>query len=277
MEENERDMISDVLIACSYSVDMQSVHSNRDHLLVYMISGSLDIEAKGERVSVGPGECVFIRRDNRLTLYKHGSVEQPFRCIKLQFTKNVLRELYSKLSHRDFPSDVKRSDRSLVLLQGNRPDVKGLFNSLQPFIESKTRPSDELLKLKLTEGAYVLLNTDTSFYATLFDFTEQWKVNLLDFMNENYMCDLSLDEIASYTGRSLATFKRDFARISSTTPRRWIIRRRLEAARELIRNGNHRVTDVCYSVGFKNLSHFSRVYKATFGVSPACDAGTRRQ
>ena len=66
----------------------------------------------------------------------------------------------------------------------------------------------------MVEGIYVLLNTDRNLYASLFDFVEPWKIDILDYLNENYMCDLSLEEIASYTGRSLATFKRDFVKVS---------------------------------------------------------------
>ena len=44
----------------------------------------------------------------------------------------------------------------------------------------------------------------------LFDFSTPWKMDILDFMNENYMYEFTLEELAHYTGRSLATFKRDF-------------------------------------------------------------------
>ena len=120
----------------------------------------------------------------------------------------------------------------------------------------------------MQEGTYILLNTDKHLYASLFDFVTPWKIDIIDYLNENYMCDLSMEEIASYTGRSLATFKRDFAKISNLTPQKWIIRRRLEAAHELIRKGRKKVSEVCFDVGFKNLSHFSKIYKETYGVAP---------
>ena len=41
----------------------------------------------------------------------------------------------------------------------------------------------------------MLLNTDKSLYASLFDFVEPWKIDILDYLNENYMCDLSMEEI----------------------------------------------------------------------------------
>ena len=121
----------------------------------------------------------------------------------------------------------------------------------------------------MIEGVYVLLNTDINLYASLFDFVEPWKIDILDYLNENYMFDLSMNEIASYTGRSLATFKRDFAKVSDLTPQKWIIKRRLEAAHDLIKSGKKKVTEACFDVGFKNLSHFSKIYKEAYGVSPS--------
>ncbi len=65
-------------------------------------------------------------------------------------------------------------------------------------------------------------------------------MDILDFMEENYTSDLSIEEIAHYTGRSLATFKRDFKKISDLTPEKWLIARRLEKAYELIKGGRKR-------------------------------------
>lgn len=124
------------------------------------------------------------------------------------------------------------------------------------------------MQLKLLEGVYALLHTDQSFFPTLFDFTEPWKIDILDFLNENYMYDLTLEEIASFTGRSLSTFKRDFKKVSDLSPEKWLIRRRLEAAREMLHQTDKSVSDVSAEVGFKNLSHFSAAFKRQFGKSP---------
>lgn len=105
-------------------------------------------------------------------------------------------------------------------------------------------------------------------YASLFDFADPWKIDIMSFMEQNYTNDLSLEEMANYTGRSLATFKRDFSKVCDLSPQKWVIRRRLEAAHALILSGTQKVTDICYSVGFKNLSHFSKAYKGLYGCSP---------
>ncbi|MCD8264355.1 MAG: AraC family transcriptional regulator [Tannerellaceae bacterium] len=104
-----------------------------------------------------------------------------------------------------------------------------------PYFDTTITPPEKLIELKLEEGVYSLLNIDTLFYQSLFDFTEPWKIDILEFLEQNYMYDLTMEELASFTGRSLSTFKRDFKKISDLSPQKWIVQRRLKAAREMIR------------------------------------------
>jgi len=67
----------------------------------------------------------------------------------------------------------------------------------------------------------------------------------------------------------LASFKRDFKKISDLPPQKWLIEKRLKVARDKIRNENKRISDVYLEVGFKNLSHFSSAFKRQFGYAPS--------
>lgn len=177
-----------------------------------------------------------------------------------------------KFKLKDLGLKLLQGDQvSLYKLPSNRPDIVSLFESMTPYFNSKIQPTDELLQLKMVEGVYVLLNTDKNLYASIFDFTDPWKIDILEFMERNYMNDISMEEIANYTGRSLSTFKRDFKKCSALSPREWLIRRRLEAAHGLIRKGGRKVSEICFEVGFKNLSHFSKIYKIAYGVPPTED------
>lgn len=260
---------SNVLIGCYFTDDCGCAHENKEHTLIYLISGELEIEERGKKTVLHPGECAFMRRDNRMWLQKKVEDGKPYHSIVLKFSRQFLMEFYKTLNRQQIPSDSKREKVSLRVLPSNRPDIRSLFESVIPYFNAGEKPSEDVLKLKMTEGAYVLLNTDISLYASLFDFVEPWKIDILDYLNENYMFDLSMNEIASYTGRSLATFKRDFAKVSDLTPQKWIIRRRLEAAHDLIRSGKKKVTEICFDVGFKNLSHFSKIYKEAYGAAPS--------
>ena len=93
------------------------------------------------------------------------------------------------------------------------------------------------------------------------------KTDLLEFMNANFRSDMSMTEFAKASGRSLSTFKRDFKKVSELSPERWLTDRRLRAAYDMLKRG-HRVSDCCFDVGFKNVSHFSAIFKKKFGLTP---------
>lgn len=127
---------------------------------------------------------------------------------------------------------------------------------------------EEFVAMKMDEAVECILQADKRFYPTLFDFNNPWKIDLLEFMEENYLQDMSMEEFALYTGRSLASFKRDFVEISQLTPQKWLIEKRLKKAHELIEEGKS-VTDAYLETGFKNRSHFSTAFKNRFGYSPS--------
>ena len=259
---------SNVFIASYFTDARDCAHCNREHTLIYIHSGELEISERSSKTILRQGECAFMRRDNLMWLQKRVKEGKPYRSITLKFSNEFLREFYQTLNRRDIPTDARRDKSSLRIMPTNRPDIRSLFESVIPYFDVGISPSDEILKLKMTEGMYAILNTDPNLYASLFDFVESWKIDIMEFMEKNYMNELSMKEMAYYTGRSLSTFKRDFSHYSQLTPQKWLIQRRLKAAHELIRKGGKRVSEICYDVGFKNLSHFSRIDKEYFGVAP---------
>lgn len=268
MEELRVLDFSNMLMESYFTDDCPCAHPNCEHTLIYLCSGELEIEQRGNRTVLHEGECAFMRRDHRMRLQERVQAGKLYRAVVWKFSRNFLREFYQTLDRQSLPVHAERNRDSLYLLPANRPDIRSLFESVLRLFESEVKPSEEQLRLKMVEGLYVLLHTDKNLYASLFDFTAPWKIDLMDFMEQNYMNDLSLEEMASYTGRSLSTFKRDFQKYSELTPQRWIIRRRLEAACELLRTSQLKVSEVCGKVGFKNLSHFSKIYKERYGVAP---------
>ncbi len=260
-------------IASLMTDDCGCAHDNRDHTLIYIVEGELEITVDGKKVTLWPGDCAFLRRDCRMRLQKHASPDAPYRSVELKFGKQFLRHYYQHTNKEQLPLAEKRPQGSLHLIGNSRPQFKGLFQSLLPCFEAGQRPSDEMLRLKMTQGLQMLLGMDLRLWASLFDFVDPWKIDIMQWMEQNYNQPLSLQEMAAYTGRSLSTFKRDFKQAAGTTPERWLVARRLQAARQLLQQGNCSVTQACRQAGFKNLSHFSKVYKLAYGSAPVHAAG----
>lgn len=88
--------------------------------------------------------------------------------------------------------------------------------------------------------------------------------------------DLDLEGVAHGCGLAPRTVNRLFAR-DGTTPIRWLWAQRLAAAhRALIEGRFSRVTDAALMSGFNDLSHFSKAFKATYGMSPRTLLAKRR-
>lgn len=262
---------SDFFLAMYVDGGNSCLHRNHSHVLVYIYSGELIIDERDKITRLHRGDCAFIRKDFGVQMTKQAWNGEQFKAIFLMFTTKFLRGFYSRLDRNTLPKDAERDEISLYKLPSNRPDIVSLFESMTPYFDSNIQPAEELLQLKMIEGMYVLLTTSKNLYASVFDFANPWKIDILDFMESNYADDLSIEEIANYTGRSLSAFKRDFKKCSTLSPRKWLIRRRLEAAHELIRKGGRKVSEICLEVGFKNLSHFSKIYKSMYGVPPTED------
>lgn len=258
---------SGIFLSCFSEESTKCIHSTPEHVLVYLYSGEQVIEDRDKTIKLKAGECAFVRRDHRLKMYKNGIGENLYKGISLTFKRSILRDFYSKMNKAEIPRNIEISDTNVLKI---KPDaaITSLFLSLTPYFDSNVKPTGSITELKLLEGIYALLNTNEQFYPILFDFAEPWKVDILEFLNDNYMDDLSMEQIALFTGRSLATFKRDFKKISNLTPQKWIIKKRLEIAYIKLKEEGKKVHDVYFEVGFKNSSHFSTAFKRQYGFSP---------
>ena len=213
------------------------------------------------------GECVFIPRDHHITMYKRSCDGERYCGIFLSFTRNFLREMFYKLDRYREAAGMSKLEPKVVKLP-DTPEIASLFASMTPYFNTDEKPQDDFMHLKLQEGLLALLHIDKRFATLLFDFNESWKIDILDFMNKNYMYEFTVEDLAHYTGRSLATFKRDFKKVSDLTPEKWLIRKRLEVAYGLMKEGRKKIIDVYAEVGFKNPSHFSTAFKKQYGIPP---------
>src|SRR5207244_10638571 len=80
--------------------------------------------------------------------------------------------------------------------------------------------------------------------------------------------DLSLDEMAQSVGLSTAHFARMFRKSTGETPHQFVLRQRLERAKEMLRAPDARVLDVAVACGFKTQQHFAQAFRDVWGVSP---------
>ena len=88
-------------------------------------------------------------------------------------------------------------------------------------------------------------------------------------VNENYTDpDFNVEAMSNMVGVSRAQLHRRIKEITGITTSEFLRNIRMEQAARLLKEGKINVTQVAYSVGYNNQTHFSTVFKAHFGMSP---------
>jgi len=80
--------------------------------------------------------------------------------------------------------------------------------------------------------------------------------------------ELTLGEMAQSVGLSIAHFSRMFRKSMGETPHQFVLRRRIERSKEMLRAREVHVLDVAIACGFKTQQHFARVFRHMCGASP---------
>lgn len=80
---------------------------------------------------------------------------------------------------------------------------------------------------------------------------------------------LNIEALCHVVAMSRAQLYRKFKSLTNKTLGEYFRTYRLSKAHELLQNNKHNVSEAAYQTGFKNLSHFSRVFTDEFGVNPS--------
>lgn len=147
------------------------VHRSREYAMNYVLSGEMVLDDGHRQIHVGKGECVFIPRDHRVTMYKKASGEEQYCGIYMCFTRSFLRVMYGKYArHTDKAEPVEKFVPGVMKLPPSA-EIESLFASMTPYFNPEVKPQDDVMHLKLQEGLLALLHTDKRFMTALFDFS----------------------------------------------------------------------------------------------------------
>lgn len=233
------------------------------HAFTHVIAGTLRLRLGNEMINVQAGDSILLKKNQLVKGTKLPPENGEFKSMNVFLDEPALRafgEEYHITAGKPYEGP------SFLSLKKD-PMYDSYVESLWSYLKD---PSNEALTtLKVKEAILLLLQLDGDTKNLLFDFNGPAKIDLANYMNNNFTFNVDLKRFAYLTGRSLATFKRDFDKIFHTSPSRWLQQRRLEAAYQLIKEQRRRPSDVYLEVGFEDLSHFSFAFKKNFGVAPS--------
>ncbi len=241
-------------------------HQMSDHCIVYVYSGVLRVKYNGKTTLVHANEGVFLSRNNKVEISASPEDGIEFKSAILTLQRKFLMTYSGRMDKSVLPPVYTKRMPQVYKLP-DRLDVNSLFKALTSYFIAWEKPTRQYMVLKEQEAANALIALNARFCVNLFDFMGPWKIDILQFLEENYTEDLSIGDMALYTGRSPASFKRDFAKVCELSPQRWIVNRRLEESHKLLLAGE-KASDIYIRLGFKSLSHFSTAFRRKYGQSP---------
>lgn len=92
---------------------------------------------------------------------------------------------------------------------------------------------------------------------------------VLDYIDSHYTEELTLDNIADFSGFSKYHFTRLFKQYTDSTFYDYLIYRRIKAAEELLANPELSITEIALQSGFSSISTFNRIFRQKKGCTPS--------
>ena len=145
--------------------------------------------------------------------------------------------------------------------------VRALFNDYstrEPFYEMSIK--SELFNLFRILFTYFFIPDDHE--PSIKDTTTRNIKTILDYISENYMNPITIEELAESVGLSKHYLMRFFKKYMGTTCIEYINDYRLNVATNLLLTTGLQITEISARVGISNLSYFNRIFKKKYGMTP---------
>ena len=165
-----------------------------------------------------------------------------------QFGLNPDREIFRYW----FEADVERIFREMLAFKPYRQDVHLYFLSrfyeLMSFQKMNFPPNGAILSRSRQNLNYIVMAK------------RMW---------EDTAWRMSVDEMAKTLGFSRKHFSEQFLQFTGTTPKKYLLTKRVEFAKEQIENDKASLKSLAFYLGYEDYSAFSRVFKKQVGINPA--------
>lgn len=187
--------------------------------------------------------------------------------LKDDYLRSIFDEFRAHLSLNDLPEPNKEMMEIFEIDE----QIRSCYKSFLPYFGNDKPLPESVLENKFKELLFNIFShpENKHILAYILKIVDRYQTPVWEIMEENYMYDLKIKDFANLANRSLSTFRRDFKKHYNTTPGKWLTNRRLKRAKAILETTDKSISQVVFECGFNNASHFSRVFKEKFSISPS--------
>ena len=259
------DGLSSVVYKNIDTIDTETDHYVSTHVISVVLKGKLIIQTyyEGEQFVASQNQIVFIPKGRYMIsdiIPENDEFEAVFFFIEDELIKEFLKTKKIVIS--------ENSNFDYVM---NYTEKFKLFTeTLLHLYKNESNDFKEITKIKLLELLHLFYNSNqrNNFVNILNSLQKITKRSIKEIMEDNFDKPLLIEDYAFLTGRSISSFRRDFKRSFETTPKKWLLEKRLEKAKSLLSTTEYSINQISSEVGFENVSHFINLFGKTFNETP---------
>ncbi len=206
-------------------------------------------------------QCVLLPPHSKVYM----SMSESTQALVYEFSDEILDEVSSKVSDQlefDIPADLDYSQFKLEQLESR---IYALHDRVKEILVSDDNSIDFLLNLTCQELIYELLKRQGC--NEILSHHKNHPINkAIRLMKSSHNQLISISDLADEANMSLSNFSQKFKLITHQTPKEYLTRLKLNRAKLFLSKLS--VTDTALELGYENISHFIRLFKKEFGVTP---------
>jgi AraC-like DNA-binding protein len=252
-----------------------SMEPNRheNYEMVYMKKGYAVFEISGQPVSLGPNDIVIIKpmQYHKFIVKSENGCE--FIVLNFKFENKINGE-YSEIPLEDFLNFVtsRETGAYITLKVSQKNEIIVLMNRILKEREN-SEPGSEFLNYLLVLELFVLLSRALKMEWENSIKTKSPKLRELinisiNFIHNNFERDISLGDISKFVFLSPSYFIRAFKEETGMSPINFLLKVRIDRAKELLADTGLKISDIALSVGFSNQQRFNEMFKKYAHVTP---------
>ena len=242
-------------------------HYHPEYEIVFVRKGSGKLHIGEHLKNYEEGELVFIGPDLPHTGFGYGVIGEHEEIV-VQLRKDFLGEDFMQKPELQLIRDLFERAKQGLSFQGKARKIAAI--KLQKMLTlSHFERLVELLNIfhtLATTPDFSVLNTiDKSFD---FNHKDEDRINkVYEYVEQNYQQNVNIKAVADLTNLTIPSFCRYFKKITHITYTDFVNEYRINQACRLLFE-NKPVADICFEVGFNNISHFNKTFKQLKGKSP---------
>ncbi|WP_375748543.1 helix-turn-helix transcriptional regulator [Vibrio sp. HN007] len=222
-----------------------------------------------KEVSVNQSEKFVYKKDQFILLPPnanvHMSMPEYTKALVYEFGDQIISSVSQQVSdnlNMDLPDEMNYSNFTLDRVD-NR--IESLHHRMQEILREDDPNMRFLIDITSQELVYELLKKQGC-HDIIYHYKNHPINKAIRIMNSVSGSNLKIADVAEEVDMSLSNFSQKFKVVTNHSPKDYITKLKLHKSKKYLNSLS--VTDTAYEVGYDNISHFIRLFKKEFGMTP---------